>query len=131
MSGGAFEFVMGNMSSGSGSYTYNAQSAGSNFSYSSTTAKYIDTYANGWSPSDQIAYNRARLGDATGEVVSSNGSAWNNDYATFVHSSYSPYPWFVRGGTYSSGSDAGVFGFGTGNGGAFDNRSARAALLAL
>ena len=45
LSGGANEYVMGNMSSGSGSYTYNAGRAGSNFSYSASTAKYIDTYA--------------------------------------------------------------------------------------
>ena len=43
LSGGAYEYVMGNMSSGSGSYTYNASCAGSNFSYSASTAKYIDT----------------------------------------------------------------------------------------
>ena len=130
MSGGAYEYVMGNMSSGSGSYTYYPRYAGSNFSYSSTTAKYIDTYAYGSSYSDQTAYNRARLGDATGEVVSSRGGVggWYNDYATFVYSSLS---WFRHGGLYSDGSRAGVFGFLSDNGNAFTNRSARAVLLAF
>ena len=128
LSGGAYEYVMGNMSSGSGSYTYNAKSAGSNFSYSASTAKYIDTYAYGISYGDQTAYNRARLGDATGEVVSSSYTAWNNDYAYFVNSAN---PWFARGGGYNSGSSAGVFYFNRFLGGSDRSSSARAALLAL
>ena len=119
---------MGNMSSGSGSYTYNAKSAGSNFSYSASTAKYIDTYAYGTSYDDQTAYNRARLGDATGEVVFRSNRAWNNDYAYFV---YSSSPWFRRGGNYYDGSNAGVFYFDNGNGDSYSSNSARAALLAL
>ncbi len=128
LSGGAYEYVMGNMSSGSGSYTYNASSAGSNFSYSASTAKYIDTYAYGTSTTDQTAYNRARLGDATGEVVVSSTTAWNNDYAYFV---YSSRPWFLRGGYYSNGSLAGVFFFNYYYGNANSLASARAALLAF
>ena len=126
MSGGAWEYVMGNSSSSSGSYTYNQSSAGSNFSYSSATAKYIDTYAYGTSYYDQTAYNRAKLGDATGEVVVSSGTAWNNDYADFVHSSD---PWFRRGGTYYDGSDAGVFFFDRLNGNANTYGSTRASLI--
>ena len=117
------------MSSGSGSYTYNQSSAGSNFSYSSATAKFIDTYAYGTSYTDQTAYNRARLGDATGEVVLSSGErgGWYNDYAYFVGSSN---PWFRRGGNSSNGSGAGVFSF-IGDIGYASGGSARAALLAL
>ncbi len=128
LSGGAYEYVMGNMSSGSGSYTYNAKSAGSNFSYSASTAKYIDTYAYGTSYGDQTAYNRARLGDATGEVVSSSYTAWNNDYANFVLSSF---PWFLRGGNAHNGSGAGVFYFNYKHGVSGTYFSARAALLPL
>ena len=128
LSGGAYEYVMGNMSSGSGSYTYNAKSAGSNFSYSASTAKYIDTYAYGTSYGDQTAYNRARLGDATGEVVSSSYTAWNNDYANFVLSSF---PWFLRGGNAHNGSGAGVFYFNYKHGVSGTYYSARAALLPL
>ena len=126
MSGGAYEYVMGNMSSAAGSYTYYASSGGSNFIYSEDTAKYIDTYAYGRSEDDQTAYNRARLGDATGEVAKSSGYGWNNDYAYFVYSSDS---WFLRGGSFSDGSDAGVFRFGryTGSGDNID--SARACLV--
>ena len=128
MSGGGVEYVMGNSSGASGTYTYKASSAGSNFSYSTTTAKYVDTYAYGSSYNDQTAYNRARLGDATGEVVASSGTAWNSDYAGFANSSA---PWFGRGGVYYNGADAGVFSFGYSYGLSYDNYSARAALLAF
>ena len=125
LSVGAYEYVMGNMSSGSGSYTYNARYAGSNFSYSTATAKYIDTYAYGTSWSDQTAYNRARLGDATGEVVVSSGTAWNNDYADFVSSSY---PWFQRGG-YCNNGDAGLFCLQPNSGHDDEETSSRASLI--
>ena len=130
LSGGAAEYVMGNMSSGSGSYTYNASSAGSNFSYSASTAKYIDTYAYGRSQYDQTAMNRARLGDAIGEVMltASISGAWNGDTAQFV---YLSYPWFNRGGGYQNGSKAGVFYFGRPNGGAYESYSSRASLIAF
>ena len=126
MSGGAYEYVMGNMSSAAGSYTYYASSGGSNFIYSEDTAKYIDTYANGSSYNNQTAYNQARLGDATGEVAKSSGYGWNKDYAHFVGSSGS---WFVRGGYYSGGSGAGVFSFFGDTGTRYSTDSARACLV--
>ncbi len=128
LSGGAWEYVMGNMSKSAGSYVYNLNYGDGIFKYSASTAKYIDTYAYGTSYKDQTAYNRARLGDATGEVVVSSGTAWNNDYAYFV---YSSYPWFRRGGLYYNGSFAGVFFFNTSDGDSGNYYSARAALLAL
>ena len=128
LSGGAYEYVMGNMSKSAGSYVYNLNYGDGIFKYSASTAKYIDTYAYGTSYTNQTAYNRARLGDATGEVVVSSGTAWNNDYAGFVDSSV---PWFLRGGSYSDGSSAGVFGFNGDNGISDSYLSARAALLAL
>ena len=128
LSGGVFEYVMGNMSSGSESYTYNPKDAGGNFSYNTETAKYMDTYAYGTTYNNQTAYNRARLGDATGEVVVRSSRAWNGELAHFV---YSSYPWFLRGGNYNSGSDAGVFFFYRRIGESNSSYSARAALLAF
>ena len=131
MSGGAFEYVMGNMSSASGSYTFYPSSSGFASSwYTTSTAKYVTTYANGSSYSDQTAYNRGRLGDATGEVVLSTGGSggWYSDYALFPYSSYS---WFFRGGYFNSGAYAGVFSF-NGDLGDSDNVvSSRAALVSL
>ena len=128
LSGGAWEYVMGNMSKSAGSYVYNLNYGDGIFKYSASTAKYIDTYAYGTTYNDQTAYNRARLGDATGEVVVSSNTAWNNDYADFVGSSD---PWFRRGGVYFTGSSAGVFGFNRYSGDSNGSHSARAALLAL
>ena len=122
MSGGASEIVMGNMSGATGSYTYYAANAGSNYTYTGNE-KYIDTYAYGTLYNNQTAYNRARLGDATGESKS-----WYSDYDYFVDSSNS---WFVRGGLYYQDTSAGPFNFVNNNGYMNNNNSARAALFAL
>ena len=112
MSGGAWEETMGNMSSASGSYTFYSSSSGFASSwYTTSTTKYVTTYAYDSSNYDnQTAYNRGRLGDATGEVVLSTGGTggWYSDYASFPYSSIS---WFLRGGRCNRGTDAGVFGF--------------------
>ena len=81
-----------------------------------------DTYAYGTTYNDQTAYNRARLGDATGEVVVSTYTGWNNDYANFVYSTNS---WFLRSGDQSSGLLTGVFCFSSrdGNGSNYSTRA--------
>ena len=101
MSGGAWEYVMGNMVDENGAF-YPSSSG-----LSQPDSKYYDSYAYGTSYND---YSRGHLGDATKEVLSdsSGGDAWNDDYANFVNSSY---PWFRRGGYYYGGSGAGVFYF--------------------
>ena len=129
MSGGAEEYVMGNVSSSNGTtYTYYASGAGSNFTYSINTAKYLIPYAYGTTYNDQTAYNRGRLGDATSEVVSKVQYGWYNDYASFPNSSNS---WFRRGGTFYNSSFAGPFYFSTNAGTGSSNYSGRAALLVL
>jgi len=125
MSGGALEYVMGNISSAAGSYTYYASSGGSNFTYNTSNSKYITTYANGSSEGDQTAYNRGRLGDATSEVVNSASTGWYSDYALFPYSSYS---WFFHGGYFGDGTSAGVFDFAYNTGSAYTSLSTRAAL---
>ncbi len=128
MSGGAFESVMGNMSSTADSYTFYSSSSGFASSWYSnySNQKYVNTYANGSTYNNQTAYNRARLGDATGEVVSSSGYAWYSDNAYFPSSRAS---WFERGGGYAYISNAGVFYFRSNGGDAYSSNSARAALL--
>ena len=128
MSGGAYEYVMGNMSSTADTYTFYSSSAGFASSWYNSNQKYVNTYANGTTERDQSAYNRGRLGDATGEVVLSTGGSggWYNDYAYFPSSSN---PWFVRGGECYSGSIAGVFYFDNNNSDASNRYSAHAALV--
>ena len=106
MVGGANEYVMGNMSSTSGSYTFKTMSS-TGFSddwYTSSTDKYLVKYAYGTSYRDQQAYNRGRLGDATSEMVtSSSGGA-------FVVSTYDE-SWFLRGGYFNYSGNGGIFYF--------------------
>ena len=118
MSGGNNEFVMGNMSDASGSYTFYPSSSGftSNW-YIASTSKYVIPYAyDSRNCSNQTAYNRGRLGDATGEVVlstSGSGGGWYSDHAHFLCSTVS---WFTRGGYIMSGSGSGLFEFSSSSG---------------
>ena len=111
MSGGAYEYVMGNMVDSLGDF-YSSSSG-----LTQPKSKYYDSYAYGTSSGD---YTRGHLGDATKET-----QGWNSDIASFV---YSSYPWFVRGGRYYNGSDAGVFYFDSYNGDALSNYSWRVVL---
>ena len=118
MSGGAWEYVMGNMANSSGDF--NPGSSG----LAQPDSKYYDSYTYGTNYND---YSRGHLGDATKEVIANSGSylAWNDDYANFV---YSSGPWFRRGGRYTSGGGAGVFYFYAFNGSADSNYSWRVVL---
>ena len=87
MSGGSGEYVMGN---------YNKQSGSSGLTVSTIPIQHIDIYSG-------TSVSASHLGDALGETA-----GWYNDYDTFVGSSI---PWFIRGGGYSSGVNAGVFAF--------------------
>ena len=87
MSGGAWEYVMAN-------YNKNVGSSGINFG--SIDSKYYDVYTG-------TSVSNGKLGDSTKET-----QGWNSDYASFVNSSW---PWFIRGGFYLNGSNAGVFAF--------------------
>ena len=131
MSGGSWEYVMGNMSSVTTGYTFNPRS--SSFAsgwYTTSTAKYLTTYAYDTEYDNQKAYNRGRLGDATAETLlsASTSGGWYSDYARFPYSSNA---WFIRGGYYNNGSIAGVFYFDYGSGNGYTNYSSRAALVSL
>ena len=128
MSGGAYEYMMGNMvySNGqpmSGDKTrnnYNSAftgilSDGTTFTgtYAFPSKRYYDKYSYGTSDTE---YTRGKLGDATIEMAPTDYSSWYQDYADFV---YGSIPWFMRGGDYGNGSYAGVFSrsSNSGNGG--------------
>ena len=105
MAGGSWEYAMGSV--------YNADNhtiAINNSGFNQDTIddnnmeKYIDKFIYGESHSNQEAYNRRILGDATGEV-----RGWNSDSAYIPVTSSS---WIVRGGGYSKNIETGVFYFG-------------------
>ena len=71
--------------------------------------------------------NSEKYGDALWETAAENAGnssclGWNNDYGSFP---YSAYPFFVRGGPYDDGPNAGVFVFFSTSGGASDGYSFR------
>src|SRR5574344_120968 len=93
MSGGAWEYVMGNMVDSSGNF-YPSSSG-----LSQPDTKYYDSYA--YDGSSYTTHARGKLGDATKETLKTFGSTtggWYSDYAYFPFSSHS---WFLRGGYYN------------------------------
>ena len=112
MSGGSYENAMGNISSTSGSYTFYPSSSGfASGWYTTSTAKYVTTYTyDSSNSSNQTAYNRGRLGDATGEVVLSTGDSggWYSDITNFPYYTTS---WFLRGAFSYGSTKAGIFSF--------------------
>ena len=118
MSGGAWEYVMGN---------YNDTISSAGFS-SMPEAKYYDKYTGTDSIDDFTKYH---LGDATKEMLKANSAgsnAWYHDYSYSVSSSD---PWVLRGGFYYMGADAGVFSSSKSNGNSGSVDSFRVVLGAL
>ena len=120
MSGGAYEYVMGNIVSNDGTtmmsgystsinsgYTGIIYDSGSYTSYTGTYSypenKYIDKYSFGTSDTQRI---RSKLGDAVKEVYNTGNYGWYSDYSYLA---YSSTHWFRRGSNYNDSSDAGVF----------------------
>ena len=122
MSGGAIEYVMGNMVNTAGSFY--SSSAGF---IVTPNSKYYDSYT--YSASN-ITHDRGKLGDATKETLKIFGDykgAWYSDYGNFPYSNSSL---FSRGGFYNDGLNAGVFYFNGDTGSSYLNRSVRAVLVA-
>ncbi len=141
MSGGAYEFMMGNMiwsngqqmSGNSTTNNYNSAFTGILYdggrtftgTYTFPSKRYYDKYS--YDASSNTTYTRGKLGDATKEMAPTGTSGnWYSDYARFPNSSS---PWFVRGGGYSNGASAGAFAFSSDYGNASPNGSARAVFL--
>ena len=141
MSGGAYEYMMGNMVYSNGQQmsgyqsnnNYNSAfngvlSDGTSFTgiYAFPSKRYYDKYSYGTS---QTEYTRGKLGDATIEMAPTGTTGnWYGDYANFP---YGSNPWFFRGGLYGNGADAGAFSFNVDSGRAATSNSARAAISNL
>lgn len=134
ISGGTQEYVMGNMVSSS--LEFYPGSAGTSWNGSSTLdSKYYNSYSYSSSnSSNQMAFNRARLGDATAEVVFTEstigawvpGKAITGGYSKFVVGSTS---WFYRGGYCCTSSIASPFEFNALSGNNYeDNYTFRSAI---
>ena len=97
MAGGAYEYVMGNYS------TNLSQSSGST-RYMKTAAKppYVDIY--NIDSNNSCTWNTS--GSGCGGHALFETAGWGGDSAYFVTSSA---PWFLRGGFWNAGTNAGVF----------------------
>ena len=101
MSGGAYEYVMGYLTTASS--TFGATNTGYNASEFSYTpdSKYYDGYTS--SVSSDSYYSHA-LGETTG---------WYGDGSAEIDGSL---PWYMRGGVADGGTAAGIFAYGTTSG---------------
>ena len=119
MSGGTYEYMMGNMVNSSGAM-YSSSSGFSTY----PNKRYYDKYSYGTSSTE---YTRGKLGDATKEMAPTGTTGnWYSDYAYFPNSSSS---WFMRGGYYGDRSRAGLFSFYGYYGSANGSYSARAVVF--
>ena len=110
MSGGGWEYVMSNIKNGSSSFTWDSGSS----DLSEPNIKYYDAYTNNENQSN--AYSNGKLGDATKEVLKTNGSvpsSWFNDEASFPNGTYM---FFMRGNYHRGEATAGIFYFAMQNG---------------
>ena len=100
MSGGTQEYVMGYYSAASTTW---GSTSGNNYAgfSSKPDSKYYDDYTT------TNALTACNGGICYGHALSET-NYWYNDYASFVNDST---PWFERGGSCDSGSNAGVFYF--------------------
>ena len=143
MSGGAYEYVMGNMVSNDGSTMMSGQStsfnsgytgiiydssSGSYTSYTGTysypNAKYYDKYSFGTSNIQRI---RSKLGDSIKEVLNTSTRGWYTDSSSLAWSNLARGnpSWFTRGDRYGNGTSAGAFSSDSSIGEAMSNGSSR------
>ena len=116
MSGGALEYVMGNMAASGQTPPANINPLSSGFTSPYPNNKYYDSYLYGTTNNDATAFARGYLGDGTKETLTclnSTNCAWYSDISAFVYSSFA---WFCRGGDWDDALGAGVgfFYFSTG-----------------
>ena len=124
MSGGSWEYVMGNMVSSSGAFY--SSSAGFT-SDNVPDSKYFDSYTYSTSYTNHA---RGKLGDATKETLKTFGSETGGWYSDYAYLPYSTYSWFLRGGYYGVGATAGVFNFNRASGVVHTYNSARGVVCA-
>ena len=126
MSGGAYEYVAAYVDNGHSNLTTYGQSI------INADIKYKDVYTIGASDSQANNYeaNKNKYGDAVHETSSSYESS-NSWYGDYSYMPFSSFPWFLRGGYYDDGADAGAFNFGSGNGNAFSYSSFRPVVAPL
>ena len=120
MSGGAYEYVMGN-------YGNTTSSSGFTADWFTSNSKYYDLYDSSIFTGNYLTnYSFCSLSTCGGHALNET-KKWYSDSASFVFSSV---PWFYRGGGYGNTSSAGAFGASNYYGNSNDSYSVRGVLAA-
>ena len=120
MSGGSYEYMMGNTEKSGGGFCSTDSGFGT-----VPNIKYYDKYSYGTSLK---IYTKGKLGDATVEMSPISSASWYSDGAYFPYSSFS---WFLRGSYYDNDSLAGLFYFCGSRGDSYIENSTRAVISNL
>ena len=136
MSGGAWEYLMG-VFANSNEQLWSGTSTSSNSGFTGLVGTSGDQYTGAAFPDDKY-YDvyKASSGTAISSLTACNSgicygqglsetTKWYNDNADFINTTY---PWFLRGGSYASGSSAGIFSFSNRGGDALERSSFRAVI---
>ena len=126
MSGGAWEYVAGYVNNGHGNLT----NYGSSLVNGDAKTKNVYSKASSDSYENNYNANSSKYGDAVYET-STNGSGSTSWYGDCSNFPYTSSPFFIRGGVYGNGTDAGVFYFNNYDGGSNSSNSFRPVLVAL
>ena len=114
MSGGDWEYVMGNTAVSTSTYSWQTESSG----LSEPESKYYDSYVNPENDYQNNSHYNGKIGDATREILKDFGNGlggWFDDIAYFPGS---VHVFFGRGGMYKDKQNAGIFLYGRSNGSA-------------
>ncbi|MEG2322302.1 MAG: hypothetical protein RSB71_02315, partial [Bacilli bacterium] len=98
MSGGAYEYVMGNFNNTIGSSGFTAM----------PEAKYFNNYPSSIFNGDYNTNTDKCTIETCGGHALLETKAWYGDYSYFT---YADDPWFMRGGHYGNSTTAGIFAF--------------------
>ncbi|MEI3390627.1 MAG: hypothetical protein V8R30_03165 [Clostridia bacterium] len=127
MSGGAWEYVAAYVNNGNSNLT----NYGSSLVNGDAKTKNVYNKASSDNNTNNYNANSGKYGDAVYETSAngnSNSSSWYGDCSNFP---YTSFPFFIRGGFYDNGTDAGVFSFDGNDGYSHSNDSFRPVLVAL
>ena len=127
MSGGAYEYVAAYVNNGNGNLT----KYGASLVSGEEKTKNVYSKTSSDIHEDNYKANSSKYGDAvyeTSENGSLSESSWYGNFSYFPNASY---PFFRRGGSYDTGTGAGIFFFSYNTGDGYSHHSFRPVLVAL
>ena len=127
MSGGAWEYVAAYVNNGNSNLT----NYGSSLVNGDAKTKNVYNKASSDNNTNNYNANSGKYGDAVYETSANGNSSSSSWYGVYSYFPSASNPFFVRGGSYIHGTDAGVFYFDNNNGNSNSYYSFRPVLVAL